>query len=96
MAHNWWAASYGELVRAYFYYNQTKDPDKANNPFNVYEKGIQLGLFDTFLNTYEFTSTEQSLNVSLGLIPYYSRYDLIQSSGKTKNVSGYVRPICKF
>jgi hypothetical protein len=95
-AHNWWAASYGELVRAYFYYNQTKDPDKANNPLNVYEKGIKLGLFDTFLNTYEHTSTEQGVNTTLGLIAYYSKYDLIQTSGKQKNSSGYVRPICKF
>ena len=97
-AHNWWAASYGELIRAYFYYNQSKDPDKANNPFNVYEKGIQLGLFDSWINTYEFTSSENSGNIirSYGPIGYYSKYDLIQASNKAKNTTGYIRPLCKF
>ena len=94
--HNWWAASYGELIRAYFYYNQTKDPDKANNPFNVYEKGIELGLFDGWINTYEFTSSEQASNASYGPIGYYSKYDHIQSSSKNKNTNGHIRPICKF
>lgn len=95
-AHNWWAASYGELVRAYFYYNQTKDPDKANNPFNIYEKGIELGLFAGWINTYEFTSSENSKDASYGPIGYYAKYDQIQASSKGKNSTGHIRPICKF
>ena len=94
--HNWWLPSCGELFRAYYYYNQSRDPNAANNPDNIYQKGINLKLFDSYPITYENTSSEAHQNAFLGPIIYYSKYDTLQTSGNQKNGTRYTRPICAF
>ena len=94
--HNWWLPTCGELFRAYYYYNQSRDPNAANNPENIYQKGIDLKLFDSCPSTYENTTSEASSKAFLGPIIYYSKYDTLMTSGSQKNGTRYTRPICAF
>lgn len=97
--HNWWMPTFGEFIRAGYYYTQTRNPNNSTmpNPLNIFQNIINKGLMPTWPQTYELTTTETNKDTVQGPIGYYGAFDTLQISGMAKNATGRTcKPICKF
>jgi hypothetical protein len=97
--HNWWMPTFGEFIRAGYYYTQRRNPNNSTtpNPLNIFQNIINKGLMATWQGTYELTTTETNKDTVQGPIGYYGAFDTLQISGMAKNATGRTcKPICKF